>query len=261
MPAGRFRHDRPSLPVSRAIAIGLVHLAAAILLSACAGAQDADSVWVNTRSGVYHCRGTQSFGRTSRGTYLPEREARRRGYRASGGRACTADAPGAPAPALPMRSDADTTSPASGAGGAPATAVEECTVTRLVDGDTLECAPAGRIRLTGIDAPERSQGPHHKAVMTAMARMLPVGSRVRLEGDREPRDRYRRRLAYIWHGGEMVNRRLVREGWALSVRFPPNVRHAASLDSAERLAREERRGLWAVDGFACRPQEHRRRRC
>ena len=43
----------------------------------------ADSVWVNTSSGVYHCPGAQWFGRTVRGRFLTEHDPRQSG--AAGG--------------------------------------------------------------------------------------------------------------------------------------------------------------------------------
>ena len=45
-------------------------------------------VWVNTASGVYHCPGTQYYGKTRRGRYMMQDEAQRGGYRAAGGRVC-----------------------------------------------------------------------------------------------------------------------------------------------------------------------------
>lgn len=49
----------------------------------------AGRVWVNTSSGVYHCPGTRYYGRTKRGEYMTESAAKSRGFRATGGRACT----------------------------------------------------------------------------------------------------------------------------------------------------------------------------
>jgi hypothetical protein len=46
-------------------------------------------VWVNTRSGVYHCPGSRYYGSTKFGTLMSESEARSRGYRAAYGRACS----------------------------------------------------------------------------------------------------------------------------------------------------------------------------
>jgi hypothetical protein len=48
----------------------------------------ADSVWVNSSSGVYHCPGTRWFGRTVRGRFASEREALQSGARPAGGRQC-----------------------------------------------------------------------------------------------------------------------------------------------------------------------------
>ncbi len=45
-------------------------------------------VWLNLSSRVYHCPGAAYYGRTARGEYLTEAEARRRGARPAGGRPC-----------------------------------------------------------------------------------------------------------------------------------------------------------------------------
>ena len=48
----------------------------------------ADSVWVNTSSGVYHCPGTRWYGRTVRGRFTTEGEAQQSGARPAGGNKC-----------------------------------------------------------------------------------------------------------------------------------------------------------------------------
>ena len=45
-------------------------------------------VWVNTRSGVYHCAGTRYYGNTKAGVYMTQGEAKQKGYRAAYGREC-----------------------------------------------------------------------------------------------------------------------------------------------------------------------------
>jgi hypothetical protein len=45
-------------------------------------------VWVNTKSGVYHCPGTQSYGKTKAGIFMEQPEALRKGYRPAYGKAC-----------------------------------------------------------------------------------------------------------------------------------------------------------------------------
>ncbi len=45
-------------------------------------------VWVNTKSGVYHCPGTRWYGATKQGKYMGECEAIKDGYRPAYGRPC-----------------------------------------------------------------------------------------------------------------------------------------------------------------------------
>lgn len=146
----------------------------------------------------------------------------------------------------------------------PATPVRQttpCVVTRVVDGDTIECERVGRIRLIGMDTPEMSQEPYGALAAQALATLTPVGSEVQLEPDVEPRDRYGRVLAYIWVRGLMANWALVRQGWAVLLTYPPNVQYVEWFTEAQRLAREEGVGLWAVGGFECLPRDRRRGRC
>jgi hypothetical protein len=49
----------------------------------------ADSVWVNTGSQVYHCRGTRYYGATKAGYYATETKARANGARPAYGRPCS----------------------------------------------------------------------------------------------------------------------------------------------------------------------------
>ncbi|MGI9104513.1 MAG: hypothetical protein ACR2IF_18880 [Terriglobales bacterium] len=45
-------------------------------------------VWVNTRSGVYHCPGTRWYGNTKNGEYMTQKQAREKGYRPAYGKVC-----------------------------------------------------------------------------------------------------------------------------------------------------------------------------
>ena len=203
-------------------------------------------VWVNLRSGVYHCPGTEHYGSTSRGEYLRQADALSRGFRANGGRACPA--PGDPAvpPDGPPPPDRFT---------------RDCVVAEVTDGDTIRCeGQADAVRLIGIDAPEKDQA-HAAEATQALVALVPVGARVRLELDEDPHDRYGRLLAYAWRRGRLVNWAMVRRGFAVPLRVAPNLRHAVALDSAAAWAAREPAGLWRVDGFSCRPAEHRAGRC
>ena len=48
-----------------------------------AQASQSREVWVNTRSGIYHYRGSHWYGNTKSGKYMSEAQAKASGYRAS----------------------------------------------------------------------------------------------------------------------------------------------------------------------------------
>ena len=144
---------------------------------------------------------------------------------------------------------------------APVREVESCTVTRVVDGDTLVCEPVGRIRLLGIDTPELAQEPYGALAAEALGALIPGDGRVRVERDVEDRDQYDRALRYIWAGGTMVNWQMVRRGYAVLLTYQPNVQWADALETAQAAAREEGLGLWRQDGFHCPPRDFRSGRC
>ncbi len=164
------------------------------------------------------------------------------------------------APATPAASTGTTaasTGASAGAGAGPGGA----TVTKITDGDTIHVRIDGAakdttVRLIGIDTPEtkRPNTPVECFGTEASAHMrelLPVGTRVRLEPDVEPTDRYGRTLAYVFRADDdlFVNRAQVEDGYAAPYRYPPNVAHADELSEAGRRARERGAGLWgACDG-------------
>jgi micrococcal nuclease len=65
-----------------------------------------------------------------------------------------------------------------------------------------------------------------------------------LESDIEPRDDSGQRLAYLWQNGELVNERLVAEGYALAVPHPPNHKYDQRLARAQDRARVMGLGIW-----------------
>jgi micrococcal nuclease len=131
-------------------------------------------------------------------------------------------------------------------------------VVRVVDGDTIRVALAGRVervRYIGIDTPESVkpdtpvQCYAHRAA-SENARLV-GGRRVRLVLDVEARDRFGRLLAYVYRAsdGLFVNAQLVRGGFARTLTIPPNVRFAERFRALARQARRAHRGLWS----ACAP--------
>jgi micrococcal nuclease len=136
-----------------------------------------------------------------------------------------------------------------------------CEVAEVVDGDTLRCRDGRKVRLIGIDSPERAQGSEGVLARRALLRLLPLGRAVRLERDVRGTDRYGRTLAYVWTGDSLINEVMVRQGWAVLYTVPPDVKYADRLERAQKEARQAKAGLWGEGGFECLPRDFRKDKC
>ena len=135
-------------------------------------------------------------------------------------------------------------------------------VVRVNDGDTVTVSLNGRrekIRLIGIDAPEIGQGSWGERAKRHLEDILYPLRNVYVEYDVERRDKYGRLLAYIrTTEGRLVNADMLRDGYAVLFTFPPNVTHVDEFTSAQRQARERKRGIWGKDGLSQLPVDWRR---
>lgn len=123
-------------------------------------------------------------------------------------------------------------------------------VRAVIDGDTIDVATVGRVRLLGIDAPEIGRAFDTGAPFAREARdrlaSLVLHRWVRLESEGPATDAYDRHLAYVLReDGLFVNAALVRDGLArVSARSP-----LGRLDELRRAAAEAqafRRGMWGA---------------
>lgn len=159
------------------------------------------------------------------------------------------------------------------------------TVTKAIDGDTMELSNGERVRLIGIDTPESADNPklrrdtkktgQDRSEIIKMGieaaeftRSLVEGKQVRLEYDVQRKDKYGRILAYVWYQDEskslgqpvpgltqpwikrsvevMLNEKIILEGYASPMTIPPDVKYAELFQKLYREAREAKRGLWRV---------------
>lgn len=128
--------------------------------------------------------------------------------------------------------------------------VGEYKVARVIDGDTIEIEGGERVRYIGIDSPETMEpgkamecfGPE----ATAKNKELVAGQTVRLEKDTTDRDKYNRLLRYVWVGDNFINLELVKQGFARSSAYPPDIRYQAQFLEAQRQAEKAKSGLWTA---------------
>ena len=61
---------------------------------------------------------------------------------------------------------------------------------------------------------------------------------------------YHKLLAYVYlENGEMLNEKLVKEGYAKVATYPPNVKYVEKFESLQKQARENKVGFWKEDVF------------
>ena len=140
-------------------------------------------------------------------------------------------------------------------------------VKRVIDGDTFELESKERVRLLGIDTPEKFQsnklekdsersGQDKKTIQklgsmaSDYAKKLVEGKQVVLipEPNHEDKDKYGRLLRYVYlEDGTFINKKLVEDGYANAYRQFP-ISKLDELIQAEKVARENNKGLWGEIG-------------
>ncbi len=134
---------------------------------------------------------------------------------------------------------------------------ESYQVTEVKDGDTFN-VKIGRhietIRMLGIDTPEtvdpRKSVQCYGKEASDETKSLLQGKTVRLKlnPDREEKDKYGRYLAYVFLDDVFVNRFLLQEGYAREYTFGTPYMYQKEFRGIEKQAKDLQKGLWA----ACR---------
>ena len=124
-------------------------------------------------------------------------------------------------------------------------------VVHVVDGDTIDIENEVRIRLLGIDAPERGECFYNES--KAYMKELLKNEHIRIEKDISGADRYDRLLRYVYVPSDspeeddiFANEEMVRYGYAKTYGESPDNRYRDLLASAQEEAKEKGRGLWST---------------
>ena len=120
----------------------------------------------------------------------------------------------------------------------------------VIDGDTFDTTSGARVRLLGIDTPERNECYYQEA--TDFARTLIHEKEVRMTADVTDKDKYDRLLRHVYVmdvDGESrihLNLQLVEEGYAEVLPIPPDRQYREELAAAEAAAKAAGKGRWGV---------------
>ena len=126
--------------------------------------------------------------------------------------------------------------------------IETERVVKVIDGDTVKLENGEKVRYIGIDAPELKTNECFAQEAKRENEKLVEGKIIKLKKDVSEKDSYGRLLRYVWKDNLFINLYLVKNGFAVSSTYPPDLAYADLINQAEKKAKEERKGLWS----ACR---------
>lgn len=122
-------------------------------------------------------------------------------------------------------------------------------VERVVDGDTVILEGGQRLRVLGVNTPEKGEELYDAAAR--LAREMVEGREVAVRAPVQRRDSYRRLLGDVVVDGKSLREALLHAGLAHVMLIPPHdPGEAARLLEIEAGARSNRRGIWATRRFA-----------
>lgn len=132
--------------------------------------------------------------------------------------------------------------------------IRETEIVRVIDGDTLEGPKQLKIRLIGVDTPEKNHPSKPIQFLaqeaTNFTKKMIEGKKVLLELGDEETDKYGRTLAYVYRieDGKMLNAELIKEGLAYAyTKFP--FRRKSEFLQCEEEAKKTEKGLWKNGGL------------
>ena len=122
-------------------------------------------------------------------------------------------------------------------------------VISVIDGDTFRINNKQRVRLLGIDSPEKGEC-YYKEATKALTDLI-EGQTVILEKDISDKDKYGRWLRYAILQKEtgdniLVNAYMVANGYALTTAIPPDKHYRELLRAKQEKAKRNKLGLWGA---------------
>lgn len=128
---------------------------------------------------------------------------------------------------------------------------ETVQVAHVYDGDTVKLVDGRKIRLIGINTPERGRDgkadePFYLAAKKQLQKLIRnSNNKIKIVLGKDKRDRYKRLLAHIFTlDNKNITATLLKNGMGFSIAIPPNIQLLACYKDAERLAQKKAYGIW-----------------
>jgi len=123
---------------------------------------------------------------------------------------------------------------------------EACFAGRVIDGDTIVCGNQ-TIRLLGINTPEKKM-PYYQEAKNFLIQI--ENKTIEVLRDKEDEDKYNRKLRYVFYENEMLNAKILQEGFATSFMLE-GLKYETKLKNAETYAKNNEIRLWEKSKEEC----------
>lgn len=128
---------------------------------------------------------------------------------------------------------------------------ETVQVAHVVDGDTIKLVDGRKLRLIGINTPERGHNgkkdePFYQTAKNQLQKIIKKNqNQIKIVFGENKHDRHKRFLAHIFTmGNENITVILIKKGLGFTIAIPPNIRLLTCYQNAEREAQKQKRGIW-----------------
>lgn len=125
---------------------------------------------------------------------------------------------------------------------------KEYVATKIIDGNTIKLDTGEIVKYIGVEAPDlyqKDEGPEFFARQASRYNQkLVFMKKVRLEFDKERKDKNGNTLAYVFVKKTFVNAELIKLGYAKAHIVSPNNKYKTMFLDLEKSARQSVKGLW-----------------